>query len=248
MCVSPLTIKVDVAGGATRTYTVPCGKCVECLKTRQNDYMVRIYEELMQAGKGCFLTLTYAPENVPYFERDCKKYLTVWKPDVHSWLKRFRTNYERATGNKGVRFFLCSEYGPKTHRPHYHCIFFGLDRNDLRSAIEDWRERFGYVLAKDISPDTASFERSARYVSKYSCKGILEDPFRSKERLDKTVEKFLSRSWFDVCSSYEVVPLLFICSNLYTKADYYRLADSWWNKEFYYGISGRGIKTEVCLY
>lgn len=112
MCTSPITIKFEDETGL-HAMNVPCGKCAECLKTKQNDYMVRIYEELMQVNKACFVTLTYAPKNVPYIIRGDKKYNVVWKQDVKDWIKRFRTNYERKTGRKGVRFFLCSEYGPR---------------------------------------------------------------------------------------------------------------------------------------
>lgn len=112
MCTSPITIKVNNIDGV-RSIQVPCGKCCECLKTKQNDYMLRIYEELMQVSKSCFLTLTYSNSSVPCLVRDGKKYFTVWKQDVKDWIKRFRTNYERKTGRTGLRYFLCSEYGPR---------------------------------------------------------------------------------------------------------------------------------------
>lgn len=243
MCLNPIVIKSDVSGGATRTFTVPCGKCVECLKTKQNDYMVRIYEELMQAKKGCFLTLTYSPASVPYFERDGKRFYTLWKPDVKDWLKRFRTNYERATGIKGLRFFLCGEYGSRTHRPHYHCIFFGLDKIDLSLAIRDWQDSFGFVLAEDISPDPASFERSARYISKYSCKGILEDPFRKAQRLESSFPEFFERFRFDVLPTDALLPYFFILSKVCGVADYSRLLHPWRYKDFRCCVFGRGLKT-----
>lgn len=112
MCVSPITIKVNDYLG-NRSIQVPCGKCFECLKTKQNDYMVRIHEEIMQVSKSCFVTLTYRPSAIPYLVRDGKRYNTVWKDDIKDWIKRFRTNYERKTGRKGIRYFLCSEYGPR---------------------------------------------------------------------------------------------------------------------------------------
>lgn len=112
MCTSPITRRIDNVEGL-RSIQVPCGKCYECLKTKQNDYMVRIYEEMMQVSKSCFVTLTYNDNTVPFLVRDGKKYLTVWKDDVKGWIKRLRTNYERKTGLKGIRYFLCSEYGPR---------------------------------------------------------------------------------------------------------------------------------------
>lgn len=246
MCLSPIVIKADVSGGHTRTFTVPCGKCIECLKTKQNDYMVRIYEELLQAGSGCFLTLTYSNDTVPYLERDGKKYYTVYKPDVKDWLKRFRTNYERETGKTGVRFFLCSEYGPRTHRPHYHCLFFGLSKKDLHSAIEDWTARFGFVLAKDIDPSPGSFECSARYVSKYSCKGILEDPFRIQIRTKQTFSEFLKGTRFELCPAHALLPYFFLLSNSFTGANYTRLLYPWRYQDFRTCVFGRGAEAEVC--
>lgn len=221
---------------------VPCGKCIECLKTKQNDYMVRIYEEMLRQPKCCFLTLTYSNANVPYFERDGKKYMTVWKSDIKDWLKRFRTNYERLTGKKGIRMFGCSEYGPRTHRPHYHFIFFGLDHNDLSLAIKDWSERFGFVLAKDVDCSPESFERTARYVSKYCCKGILEDPFRRAQRFDKTFSEFFERVRPHVCIENEAIPYFFIFSKVKDVASYSRLLYPWKYKDFRVGISGRGIE------
>lgn len=71
MCISPITIHYDGIDGR-HSIQVPCGKCVECLKTKQNDYMVRIFEEMKQVSKCCFLTLTYSNDNVPYFLLDGK--------------------------------------------------------------------------------------------------------------------------------------------------------------------------------
>ena len=40
MCLSPVSLTREIAG---RKYTqvVPCGKCVECLKKEQNEFVVR---------------------------------------------------------------------------------------------------------------------------------------------------------------------------------------------------------------
>lgn len=212
MCLSPITIKVDNYEGV-HSIQVPCGKCVECLKTKQNDYMVRIYEEMMQVPKSCFVTLTYRENTVPYLVRDGKRFNVVWKQDVKDWIKRLRTNYERKTGIKGLRLFLCSEYGPRTHRPHYHAIFFNMSYADLKPALEDWHERFGYYLAKDIKYSSDSLQKSARYVSKYACKGVFEDPFRFASYVTKTFSPFFKRAWFKLCESNEIVPFVFaICT------------------------------------
>lgn len=44
---------------------VPCGKCVECLRKRQNDIAVRASIEANKRGSMVFLTLTYNPQSLP---------------------------------------------------------------------------------------------------------------------------------------------------------------------------------------
>lgn len=244
MCTSPITIHYESLDG-NHAIQVPCGKCAECLRTKQNDYMVRIYEEMMQVNKSCFITLTYAPKNVPYFIHEGKMYFTVWKKDITDWLKRLRTNYERKTGKTGLRFFLCSEYGPKTHRPHYHAIFFGLDKKDLLSALTDWSKRFGYYMAKDVDySDRASLERSARYVAKYSCKGVFEDPFRESWEGLPEFSKIQQRFGTLLCSQNEILPFVFLLSSFKGLRDFEAIIKpfSW---KIFRGLFRRGFTEEV---
>lgn len=245
MCTSPISIKYNSIEG-NHSKLVPCGKCFECLKTKQNDYFVRIYEELTHCSKACFITLTYAPKNVPYFFIDGKKYLTVWKQDVKDWLKRFRTNYERNFGKKIGRYFLCSEYGTHTHRPHYHAIFFNMSVKDMSLALRDWRGAFGFVMAKDIDMSSQkSLENSARYVAKYSTKGVFENPFRLSDEGLPVLPSFQQRFGSFICESYAVIPHLFYLSDdssLRWKKWFIRYSG---DKAVFRNLSGRGVKTEM---
>lgn len=45
--------------------TVPCGKCLECLKKRQNDLALRCMQEASKRGSMVFVTLTYNEEMLP---------------------------------------------------------------------------------------------------------------------------------------------------------------------------------------
>ena len=64
MCLSPVSLTREIAG---RKYTqvVPCGKCVECLKKEQNEFVVRCEEAARQYGSVWFITLTYNEGSVP---------------------------------------------------------------------------------------------------------------------------------------------------------------------------------------
>lgn len=48
-----------------REMTVPCGKCVECLKRKQNDFMQVFYTAAQQYGSMVFVTLTYRDSSLP---------------------------------------------------------------------------------------------------------------------------------------------------------------------------------------
>lgn len=44
---------------------VPCGKCINCLRNKQNAMVSRCLEESDKRGSFAFVTLTYSDENLP---------------------------------------------------------------------------------------------------------------------------------------------------------------------------------------
>ena len=62
---------------------VPCQKCLYCLRFRQAQWVPRLVEELRQyPGTSYFVTMTYAPENIPVDERT--GLMQVWKDHITS--------------------------------------------------------------------------------------------------------------------------------------------------------------------
>ena len=71
MCVNPLQIRVTSRTfGTSHFVDAPCGKCVECLKRRQNDWKLRIVHESQYWSKLYFFTLTYNNDSLPCREQD----------------------------------------------------------------------------------------------------------------------------------------------------------------------------------
>lgn len=98
-------------GSSDRRVAVPCGKCPGCTNDRAVAWAVRCYHESTQHDRNCFVTLTY---------RDpCPARLQV--EDLQRFFKRLRR------AGREFRYFGVGEYGGRTHRPHYHCLLFGLD-------------------------------------------------------------------------------------------------------------------------
>lgn len=95
----------------------PCGKCLYCLEKRRVPWTVRLtHERRFWSRFGIttyFVTLTYDELNLP---KD-----GVSKRDIQLFLKRLRKYYASLESNP-LKYFCVSEYGPTTHRAHYHLI------------------------------------------------------------------------------------------------------------------------------
>lgn len=105
---------------------VPCGKCVGCRMDYSRTWADRMLIELSDnENQAFFLTLTYNPEHLP---RSNKNVPTLCKRDLQLFWKRLR----KAFSGRKIRYYIAGEYGPKTHRPHYHAIVYGISLTDLK--------------------------------------------------------------------------------------------------------------------
>lgn len=112
---------------------IRCGHCMGCRIDKSREWANRCIMELQDHKDAYFLTLTYDEEHVPRTSfKDPETgveqpSLTLVKKDLQGFIKRLRKRVEPDR----IRYFACGEYGPKTQRPHYHAIVFGLRLNDL---------------------------------------------------------------------------------------------------------------------
>ena len=144
-CLSPLKLPVDGESGKFRI--VPCGKCNACLVRSRSEWVCRLQEEARVAKSSYFLTLTYDNEHLPiqeYVDPEsgaCFYNGVVVKDDIVKFNKRFRKYLDVHFGAK-TRYYLISEYGPHTLRPHYHgiyCLDTSLSPDDVhRAACSAW--------------------------------------------------------------------------------------------------------------
>lgn len=179
MCLSPVTIKRYIA---TRPYlnNVPCGKCLECVKDKQNEYIIRSIEEFRKRPMMTFFTLTYAPETLPMNgfevideetgEISQSEVQTLRRSDVSKWLKLFKQKYAKRGTPLDFSYMIKGEYGPKTQRPHYHGLIFGLDDDKINELMWRWKTEFGFVCFKKIPSLMSDVEKVTRYCAKYMLK------------------------------------------------------------------------------
>lgn len=250
-----------------RKVQVPCGKCVECMKAKQNDLAVRAYIEANKRGSMHFLTLTYSDDylplakrvymadkstgevysdsvvsviprslfsvehktkegivieegpafhirkdfikqfqtsdkseifyyplslskstcilnDLPFFDDNFEYYVSItpslYRKDVRLWLKAARIAYVREFGYKLPEFtYVCvGEFGSKTHRPHYHIAFFGLNDSQAFWLASRWSYGYNYVEPVSVvnKDGSSGFLAAAKYIGKYMYKGVFECP------------------------------------------------------------------------
>lgn len=180
-CLHPVSIPVTPVNketgemDSTRYILVPCRKCIACKSNRRSEWSFRLlYESLDSDFNNYFITLTYEDANLPIKEFH-EGYMPCFnKKHVQDFMKRLRRHYEP---NK-IRFYLSSELGTHTLRPHYHAVLFNVPENlsEFRKTLEK-KWHLGRVQA-----DFLNSQRMG-YVSKYIMKqSFLEDLPRSDER------------------------------------------------------------------
>lgn len=110
---------------------LPCGRCIDCLKSRSSEWALRCEHEARLHAQNWFITLTYSDENLPLDGS-----LSV------DHLQRFWKRLRKANGK--LRYFACGEYGEETSRPHYHALVFGWAPPGARQLLrarpgDPWR-------------------------------------------------------------------------------------------------------------
>lgn len=142
MCKKPYMIGVLPFG---------CGQCMPCRINRRRLWTARIVLETLKHPASCFITLTYAPENMPVDN-------SVSVREAQLFLKRLRKEIDPLR----IRYFIVGEYGDRTYRPHYHAALFGLGPDSAALIANAWK--LGHVHVGEINNTTAAYV--AGYVTK----------------------------------------------------------------------------------
>ena len=145
-CIAPIRIRDP--GNQSRFIDVPCSRCFACLQRKRSEWLLRLEHEHRDSTRSLFLTLTYDEENLPYFgNAPCFR-----KKDLQDFFKRLRHKCK-------FRYYVVSEYGSKTKRPHYHALFFNFEGN-INEIPKEWKK--GHVHIGSVT--SASINYCAAYV------------------------------------------------------------------------------------
>lgn len=175
-CGYPQSVSVR-KGSIVQTFTVPCGRCLNCRLARSRALLCVSQAELQSVYKrglgASFVTLTYSDDNLP-------ENGSLRKVDFQGYLKRLRIAVDRAFDKKiKAKYLACGEYGDRLGRPHYHVVFLGYSTEIVNSYLDKWPFGISYVLP--LKPG------GLRYVAKYCMKqvfGKLKDEMYTDKGLE----------------------------------------------------------------
>lgn len=109
-----------------------CGCCEVCINEKMNNWVIRNTYEAKRHKRKCFITLTYEDNSI-----------ILVKKDFQDWLKRFRRELEKTTGEK-IRYFEADEYGFLNNRPHAHFIIYGWDDKNAKYLTINKKKQIVY--------------------------------------------------------------------------------------------------------
>lgn len=160
---------------------IPCGGCLGCRLEKARQWRLRMMHEAELHEDNSFITLTYAPENLPPGG-------TLVKRDLQLFMKRLRKRF-----GEGIKFYGVGEYGSLLKRPHYHVILFGHDFQDktLWFAGKSRKENLyrskdleklwtvGFTTVGSVTVDSCGYV--ARYVTKKITGKMAEKHYQGKQ-------------------------------------------------------------------
>lgn len=169
---------------------VPCGKCPACLANRRQEWIFRLKEEMKSAVFGLFVTLTYDNDHLP-------KDLSVNVSDIQHFHKRLRKNFTAGD----MRFFLTSEYGDHTARPHYHGLYFFKTKYEQDYIYDIFTKSWKNGFCKFGEIELASIV----YCTKYCLKLTPVPPGRKKPfQLMSKMNGGLGSGYLDLMSDWHL--------------------------------------------
>lgn len=202
-----------------------CGQCVGCRLEDSRQKAIRCMHEMQlheHNGGNCFITLTFNEDSIAKREvpesldhRDWQLFIKKLRKQVvpKNPYEKGTDKYKAFAREKGVRFYMCGEYGEESGRPHYHAIIFNYDFPDK----EPWMTRNGFTLYRSSlleqlwpygysSIAEANFETAA-YVARYVMKKVngdaKEDHYR-RYRVDEETGEILET--IDLKPEYNQMP------------------------------------------
>lgn len=160
----------------------PCGQCAACLVNKSLAWKFRLEQEVLVSDLALWLTLQYDEQHLPR----SNGIPVVSRKHCVNYLHKLRRYIKVCDLKVTLKYFLVSEYGPLTLRPHYHVLFlFRLPQKTLDELLElrqilyeacKSRWYHGHVQASLFHKGVIKY--LSKYVFKSTQEGYPLTPFR----------------------------------------------------------------------
>lgn len=162
--------KDDVVDHNGRPVPIPCRTCECCRADITAQWKDRCKYEFGKYGVGAFVTFTYDDDHLYYadgFDRASLNY-----EHFHKFMDSVRHRIKKPTEKMkkclvrsvpDFKYLAVGEYGDRFERPHFHCLFFGLDFHECKDFLRgSWK--YGAIEVDPIKP--GAFGYVIKYVQK----------------------------------------------------------------------------------
>lgn len=161
------------------------------------------YEDINNWIRYCRKYFDRHVASVPFRDKRVSPYLMDLEfRNIHG----VNSLYPDSAYTPSFKYWLTTEYGPTTLRPHVHGVLFGVPEEMFRDVFAPWwRSRFGEneLASVDYSvyePDKGG----ALYISKYCSKGSFEHPLCSRSIHYPSGKEFVSNSFINCLNWFGV--------------------------------------------
>lgn len=164
---------------------IPCRSCECCRMDKTNEWISRCEYEQGLHNSASFVTFTYDDEHLP-FANDTSlrptldymhfhKYIDSIKHRAKKLFDKYPNKYSHC--DKNFKYIASAEYGDKFERPHYHCVFFGLDPFECDTFLKrSWS--YGSIQVDPVKP--GAFSYIVKYIQKQTFGKLRDDMYYSK--------------------------------------------------------------------
>lgn len=191
------------------TFQIPCGKCISCRLEYARQWAIRCVHEAKMHPENCFITLTYAEENLKSDKLVYQDFQTFvknlrsqrfqglldlmfptlpQKEQRQLWRKLPKERQNELNDSIRISVFVTGEYGDRQKRPHWHALLFNYRPEDSTYKYSNDRgdkiyssETLGNLWPHGISElGDVTFE-SAGYCARYAAKKLAHGPDQSHD-------------------------------------------------------------------
>ena len=203
MCTNPQKIIVN-----KEEVIIKCGKCDTCKREKAQEWAIKLINESKYHKKACFITLTF--DNKILLDKNSKavKYganasFVFNINNSKEYFKKFIKRVRKKFSDKSIIFFHIGEYGEKTHRPHHHCILYGINFEEDRFEIEKSKSGKTQYFSKTLAELWACGRCTVQdlnsnntiYICQYTLKKFKNNELNKKY---KSIMSFSNRSKINI--------------------------------------------------